>query len=140
VKASLMFRYFPNGITASGEAAVNASTTGTTRFVSFAQSVTGGASTGFAYANISASPATVTFVAVDSTGAQRGNSAINLPAGGHGSQNLGPLLGLGNFAGSVQIISTQPIINLELNAEAFPVFSSLPPGDLAPNTLLSTGF
>ena len=53
---------------------------------------------------------------------------------------LGPLLGLGNFTGSVQIISTQSIINLELNAEAFPVFSSLPAGDLAPNTPLSTGF
>jgi len=136
VKASMLFRYFPNGITASGEAAVNASTTGTTRFVSFAQSATG-----LAYANISPGPATVTVVAVDSTGAQRGNSQFNLPAGGHGSQNLSQLLpSLGNFTGSVQIISTQPIVNLEINAEVFPVFSSLPPGDLAPNTPLSTGF
>ena len=140
VKASLLFRYYPNGITAAGEAAVNASTTGTTRFVSFAQSVASGASTGLAYANISASPASVTIVAVDSTGAQRGSTVVNLPAGGHDSKNLGPLLGLGNFTGSVQIISTQSIINLELNAEAFPVFSSLPAGDLAPNTPLSTGF
>jgi hypothetical protein len=32
--------------------------------------------------------------------------------------------------GFVKITSTIPIISVSLNAEAFPVFSSLPPGDL----------
>jgi hypothetical protein len=44
-------------------------------------------------------------------------------------------LGLSSFVGSVQITSTIPIISLTLNAEAFPVFSALPPGDL-PGTVI----
>jgi len=46
---------------------------------------------------------------------------------------------LANFTGSVQITSTVPIISLSLNAEAFPVFSALPPGDLPGSTPLATG-
>jgi len=51
--------------------------------------------------------------------------------------NIGPLLGLGSFSGSVQIVSTQPIVVLLLNAEAYPVFSSLPPADLPTQTVLA---
>jgi hypothetical protein len=39
----------------------------------------------------------------------------------------------------VQVTSTQPIVSLSLNAEAFPAFSSLPPGDLSPGTVLAAG-
>ena len=53
---------------------------------------------------------------------------------------MNSIVGANAFSGAVQIISTQPSVNLEINAEVFPVFSSLPPGDLAPNTPLSTGF
>jgi hypothetical protein len=136
VKASLLFRLFSNG-TATGEAGVNASTTPTTKFVSFAQA--SGPSTGLAYANPSASPATLTVIAVDSTGAQVGTGTVNLPAGQHTANNIGPLLNLQNFTGSVQTISTVPIVGLSINAEAYPAFSSLPPGDLDGTTALSTG-
>jgi hypothetical protein len=54
----------------------------------------------------------------------------------HGSANLGPLLGLQSFTGFVKITSSVPILSLSLNAEAFPVFSSLPPGDLPSSTPL----
>ena len=54
----------------------------------------------------------------------------------HGSANVGPLLGLASFTGFVKITSTIPIISLSLNAEAFPVFSSLPPGDLPSSTVM----
>jgi hypothetical protein len=38
----------------------------------------------------------------------------------------------------MELTSTVPIISLSLNAEVFPVFSSLPPGDLpAATTLVS---
>jgi hypothetical protein len=45
-------------------------------------------------------------------------------------------LGLTNCTGSVQITSATPIISWAIDAGAFPVFSSLPPGDLPDNTLL----
>jgi hypothetical protein len=57
-----------------------------------------------------------------------GSQSIPLPAGAHGSQNLGPLLGLTSFQGSITIASAAPIISLSLNAEAAPIISSLPPG------------
>jgi hypothetical protein len=48
-----------------------------------------------------------------------------------------------NFSGSVQIVSTVPIVSLSLNGEASTpahlVVSSLPPGDLDSSTSLSTG-
>src|SRR5262249_28151159 len=40
---------------------------------------------------------------------------------------------------SVQVTSDQPIVSLSINAEAFPAFSSLPPGDLAGTTTLADG-
>jgi hypothetical protein len=57
----------------------------------------------------------------------------------HEAANIGPLLGLANFTGSVQITSRVPIISLSLNAEAFPVFSALPPGYLTGSTPLAIG-
>jgi hypothetical protein len=41
-------------------------------------------------------------------------------------------------SGFVKITSTLPIISLSLNAEVYPVFSSLPPGDLPSSTPLVT--
>lgn len=55
---------------------------------------------------------------------------LNLSPGAHAAANLGPLLGLENFVGLVEITSSVPIISVSLNAEAFPVFSPLPPGEL----------
>ena len=54
----------------------------------------------------------------------------------HGAANVAPLLSLSSFTGFVEITSSIPIVSLSLNAEAFPVFSSLPPGDLASGTPL----
>jgi hypothetical protein len=134
VKASMLFRFF-NGTTPTAEAGVNASTVPITKFVTYAQSAAG-----LAFANTSASAATVLVIAVDSTGAQRGNATVPLQPNAHTAANLGNLIsGLSGFSGSVQIISTVPVVSLSLNAEAFPAFSSLPPGDLAGSTLLSTG-
>jgi hypothetical protein len=66
--------------------------------------------------------------------------ASRWPPKAHGAANIGPLLNLSSFTGSVQITSTVPIVSLSLNAEAFPVFSPLPPGDLPDGTmLLATG-
>ena len=53
-----------------------------------------------------------------------------LPPNGHDAQNMAPLFGLSSFTGSIEITSTEPIVSLSLNAEAAPVFSSLPPGEL----------
>ncbi|MBI4461040.1 MAG: hypothetical protein HY648_13415 [Acidobacteria bacterium] len=52
---------------------------------------------------------------------------------------MGTFLGIGSFKGSIQIVSTERIVSLSLNAEAFPVVSSLPPGDLDAATPLATG-
>ena len=38
--------------------------------------------------------------------------------------------------GFVKITSTIPVLSLSLNAEVFPVFSALPPGDLPSTTVL----
>ncbi|MBV8906537.1 MAG: VCBS repeat-containing protein, partial [Acidobacteriia bacterium] len=136
IKASFLYRLYSGGV-AQGEAAVNASTTPTTEFVTFAQT-----QTGIAYANPAlntGSSATVTFTALDSSGNQLAATSFVLPPNAHGAANVGPLLGLKNFTGSVQITSTAPIVVLLLNFEAFPVFSSLPPGDLPPSTPLATG-
>ena len=61
------------------------------------------------------------------------------PRKAHGAANIGPLPKLSSFTGSVPITSTVPIVSLSLNAEAFPVFSSLPPGHLPDGTPLATG-
>ena len=130
IKASLLFRFY-SGAVAQSEAGVNASTTLAAEFVTFAQT-----QTGIAYANPSTSSANVTIKVLDATGLTLGSTTLVLQPNAHGSANLGPLLGLSSFSGSAQITSTTPIISLSLNAEAFPVISSMPPGDLPDGTPL----
>ena len=122
VKASALFRSY-NGAVAQAEASVPAMAFPATQFVTYADQ-----STGVAYANPSSKAATVTFTARNQSGAVVGAGMITLPSLAHGSRNLGPLLGLGSFQGSITIASTAPIVSLSLNAEAAPVISSLPPG------------
>jgi hypothetical protein len=129
VKASLLYRLY-NSSVPQGEAGVNAATAPTTNFDSFAQTATG-----VAYANPSSSAASITIKVLDQHGVILGSTNVTLPPGAHSAANIGPLAGLQSFTGSVQIASTVPIIALFLNAEAFPVFSSLPPADLPAGTL-----
>jgi hypothetical protein len=133
VKASLLYRNYIGGV-AQGEAGVNASTAPATEFVTFAQT-----QTGVAYANPSPGAATVTITALNSNGIVLGSSHFVLQPNAHGAVNVAPFLGLASFTGSVQIISTVPIVSLTINAENYPVFSSLPPGDLPDATPLATG-
>ena len=131
VAASVLYRLFRSGVPV-GEAGVNAETAPTTKFATFAQTATG-----VAYANPSTTQsATITLTVISSAGALLGTTNINLAPLAHGAANLGPLLGLQSFTGLVEVTSTIPIISLSLNAEAFPVFSSLPPGDLPGTTTL----
>jgi hypothetical protein len=133
VQASVLYRYYQAEVP-TGEASVNAETAPTTKFVTFAQT-----RTGVAYANPSTSDsATITFTVISSAGAKLGSTNVQLGPLAHGAANLGPLLGLQSFTGFVEITSTIPIISLSLNAEVFPVFSSLPPGDLPSSTTLVT--
>ena len=130
VQASLLYRLYQSG-TPIGEASVNAETSTDTIFVTFAQTATG-----VAYANPSNNlSAPISFVAFDSNGNQLAANLVIVPPMGHGSANLGPLLHLTSFTGLVEITCGLPIVSLSLNAEAFPVFSSLPPGDLPSSTL-----
>ena len=130
VEASLLYRYFNASGTPLGEASVNAETASTTKFVTFAQT-----QTGVAYANPSATQtASITFTVLNTAGAQLGSQTISLGPLQHGSENPGPTLNLSSFTGSIQITSNIPIVSLSINAETFPVISSLPPGDL-PATL-----
>jgi hypothetical protein len=85
--------------------------------------------TGIAYANPSGQAAAVTVTAYNTAGQVIGSANFALAPSAHGEANLNALLGISNFVGSAQIISTVPIVALSLNAEKFPVFSSLPPGD-----------
>ena len=105
-----------------------------TKFVTFAET-----QTGVAYANPSIQPAQVTFTAFSSAGERLGGTAILLSPGEHGAAYMGTLLGISSFTGSIQITSTVPIISLSLNSEAFPLISSLPPGELDDATPLATG-
>jgi hypothetical protein len=131
VEASLLYRLYQSG-TAVGEASVNAETAPTTEFATFAQTATG-----VAYANPSTNQsASITFAVFNASGMPLGSKVVTLGPLAHTSANLGPLLGLANFTGFVEITSNTPIISLSLNAEAFPVFSSLPPGDLPGSTVL----
>ena len=131
VQASLLYRFYSSGVPA-GEAGVNAETAPTTEFATFAQTATG-----VAYANPSTTDsATITITVYNTTGTQLRSTAITLGPLAHGAANLGPLLGNLSFTGFVKITSTIPIISLSLNAEVFPVFSSLPPGDLPSSTVL----
>jgi hypothetical protein len=131
VQASLLYRLYTSGVPV-GEAGVNAETAPTTEFATFAQTATG-----VAYANPSTTQsAAITLKVFNAAGAPLGSTVITLGPLAHGAANLGPLLGLQSFTGFVKVTSTIPIISLSLNFEAFPVFSSLPPGDLPSSTTL----
>lgn len=131
VQASVLYRYYKSGV-ATSEAGVNAETAPTTKFVTFAST-----GTGVAYGNPSASEsATITLTAINAAGSQLGSKVITLGPLAHGAANLGPLLGLQSFTGFVEITASIPIISLSLNAEVYPVISSLPPGDLPSSTTL----
>jgi hypothetical protein len=131
VQASLLYRLYSSGAPV-GEAALNAETAPTTKFATFAQTATG-----VAYANPSTTQsASITLAVYNTAGTKLGSEVITLGPLAHGSANLGPALGLSSFTGFVEITSTIPIISLSLNAEAFPVFSALPPGDLPDSTVL----
>ncbi|MBI3894384.1 MAG: hypothetical protein HY313_00485 [Acidobacteria bacterium] len=134
IKASLLFRFYQQG-KPTGEASVNSTTNPATEFITFADQ-----NTGVAYANPSTQTAQITFAAFSSSGTILGSKSVSLSPGAHGASNLGPLLGLSNFSGWVDIVSTVPIVSLSLNAEAFPVFSSLPPGELASSAGLTFYF
>jgi hypothetical protein len=123
VKASVLFREY-SGSVPQGEASVIAAAAPASQFVTYADQ-----NTGVAYTNPSASPAKITFAAQDGGGSSLGTTSVTVAPGAHGSANLGPLLGLASFSGSVTVTSSQPIVSLSLNAEAYPSFSSLPPGD-----------
>jgi hypothetical protein len=131
IQASLLYRLYTSGVPV-GEAGVNAETAPTTKFVTFAQTATG-----VAYGNPSTTQtATITIKVFNAAGAPLASTVITLGPLAHGAANLGPLLGLQGFTGFVEVTSTIPIISLSLNFEAFPVFSSLPPGDLPSSTTL----
>jgi hypothetical protein len=133
VQASLLYRLYESGAPV-GEAGVNAETQPTTEFATFAQTATG-----IAYANPSTTQtATITIEAYNTGGLSLGSHIVALAPLGHGSDNVAPLLGLTSFTGFIKITSNIPIISLSLNAEVFPVFSSLPPGDLPSGTGLVT--
>ena len=129
VKASLLYRRFEGGLP-TGEAGVNATTVPATRFVTFAEQGEGKAGTGVAYANPSATEARITFTVRDANGEVLASDDLMLSPNGHGAQNMVDLFDLTSFTGSLEITSTEPIVSLSLNAEAAPVFSSLPPGEL----------
>ena len=130
VKASALFRRYLDG-EAVGEASVIAMSAAATRFITYADQTTG-----VAYANPTASAAKITFTAADFSGAVLVTASVTVQPSAHGAQNLGALLGVGAFQGSVTIVSPQPIISLSLNAEASPEFSSLPAGEAAPFEIL----
>jgi hypothetical protein len=133
VQASLLYRYYSNGV-AQSEAGVNAMAAPAREFSTFAQ-----INTGVAWANPSTAQATVTLTAVDATtGHSQGTTTFNLAPNAHRAANINSLMTLpSTFTGSIQITSTMPIISLSLNAEAFPVISSMPPGDLPDGTPLA---
>ena len=128
VKASLLYRRFEGGVP-TGEAAVNAVTVPATRFITFAEQGEGQSGTGVAYANPSDTSAMLTFTVRDADGETLASVVRTLLPGGHDAQNMALLFGLSSFTGSLEVTSTEPIVSLSLNAEAAPVFSSLPPGE-----------
>ena len=132
VKASLLFRQYDSAGVPTGEAGVNAAAAPATRFVTFAEKREG-------------QPGTAVRLCqplrhVDGRGHLYGQgrggggrwtaSIRTLMPRGHGAQNMAGLFDLTSFTGSLEITSTEPIVSLSLNAEAAPVFSSLPPGEV----------
>ncbi len=130
VQASLLFRLHNSEGAPTAEAGVNAATVPATRFVTFAEQGEGKNGTGVAYANPSDTAALVTFTARDADGEVLASEDLMLPPNWHGAQNMPTLFDLSSFTGSLEVTSTEPIVSLSLNAEAAPVFSSLPPGEL----------
>ena len=130
LKASLLFRLHNSEGVPTAEAGVNATAVPATRFVTFAEQGEGKQGTGVAYANPSATEAIVTFTARDADGQMLASVDKNLSPNGHAAQNMAPLFALSSFTGSLEVTSTAPIVSLSINAEAAPVFSSLPPGEL----------
>ena len=129
VKASLLFRQYDSAGVPVAEAGVNATTVPAKRFVTFAERAAGQPGTGVAYANPSDTAAVVTFTARDETGRMLPSINQTLMPEGHGAQNMAGLFARSSFAGSLEITSSEPIVSLSLNAEAPPIFSSLPPGE-----------
>ena len=131
VKASLLFRQYDSAGAPTGEAGVNAAAVPATRFVTFAEQAEGQTGTAVAYANPSdTSTVVVTFTVKDTAGRTLASIDRTLTPGGHGAQNMAGLFDLSSFSGSLEITSREPIVTLSLNAEAAPVFSSLPPGEV----------
>ena len=130
VKASLLFRLHDSAGMPVAEAGVNAATVAATRFVTFAEQGEGQPGTGVAYANPSDTEAVITFTARAADGEMLASVDKPLLPNGHGAQNMAPLFGLSSFTGSLEVTSTAPIVSLSINAEAAPVFSSLPSGEL----------
>ena len=130
VKASLLFRLHNSEGVPIAEGGVNATTVPATRFVTFAEQGEGQPGTGVAYANPSPTEAVITFTARDADGQMLASVDKNLSPNGHAAQNMAPLFALSSFTGSLEVTSTAPIVSLSINAEAAPVFSSLPPGDI----------
>ena len=141
VKASLLFRRRNSEGVPVAEAGVNATAVPATRFVTFAEQGEGQFGTGVAYANPSPNISVpVTFTARDTAGEVLASVVRTLSPGGHDAQNMAPLFGLTSFTGSVEVTSTEPIVSLSINAEAAPVFSSLPPGELDASVQGSTTY
>ena len=130
VKASLLFRRHNSEGVPTAEAGVNATAVPATRFVTFAEQGEGQFGTGVAYANPSATAALVTFTARDTAGEVLASVDRELLPGGHDAHGMAELFGLTSFTGSIEVTSTEPIVSLSINAEAAPLFSSLPPGEL----------
>ena len=129
VKASLLFRLHNSEGVPIAEGGVNAAAVPATRFVTFAEQGEGKQGTGVAYANPSATEAVVTFTAKDALGQTLASVDKTLLSNEHAAQNMAPLFALSSFTGSLEVTSTVPIVSLSINAEAAPVFSSLPPGE-----------
>ena len=129
VKASLLFRQYDSAGTPVAEAGVNAAVAPSTRFITFAERAPGQLGTGVAYANPSDTTAVVTFTVRDETGRMLPSVNQTLMPNGHGAQNMAGLFTRISFTGSLEITSTEPIVSLSLNAEAPPIFSSMPPGE-----------
>ena len=132
VKASLLFRLHNSEGVPTAEAGVNATAVPATRFVTFAEQGEGQPGTGVAYANPSPTEAVITFTARDADGQMLASVDKNLSPNGHDAQNMAPLFALSSFTGSLEVTSTEPIVSLSINAEAAPIFSSLPPGEVTP--------
>ena len=129
MKASLLFRQHDSAGVPVAEAGVNAASVSAKRFVTFAEQGAGRTGTGVAYANPSDTEAVVTFTAKDAAGQTLATEDLTVLPGGHGAQNMASLFDLSSFTGLLEVTSTEPIVSLSLNAEATPVFSSLPPGE-----------